>query len=127
MKNLSDILLEKLVVNTKSEAENIDPEDPTKWIVGDVLVTTGGYSMLLVHFYKITKATGKSFKVRELKQKIVSGNGMQGKCVAIRNEFIDDKEIQCRIVTRGSKAHVKIDDHYAKLWDGEPEYFDHLD
>jgi len=124
MKSLSEILFEKLVINKNTKIKEKDSEDPTTWEEGDILCAIGGWEMVLVDFYKIIKSTGKSFVVKELKQKIVSGNGMRGKCVAIEDEFESDaKEIKCRINKYNS---VKIDSSSARLWDGEPVYFDRM-
>ena len=124
MKNLVEILLEKLHLNNDTEMKK-DIDDPTTWSEGDILVRSGGYNMILVDFYKITKAMGKSFRVRELKKKNVSGNGWQGECVPIEDEFDPhSKELMCRITKYNS---LKIDDGYAHLWDGKPCHYDHLD
>lgn len=124
MNNLSDYILEKLSINKDTEVRE-KTDDPSTWSEGDILVTIGGYNMILVDFYKIIKATGKSFKVKELKKKNVSGNGWQGECVAIENEFEPNaKEITCRITKWGG---LKIDDHHASLWNGKPVHYDHMD
>ena len=68
MNNLSDYILEKLSINKDTEVRE-KTDDPSTWSEGDILVTIGGYNMILVDFYKIIKATGKSFKVKELKKK----------------------------------------------------------
>ena len=125
MKDINIFLSEKLNINKDTTIIDKKRDDPTTWKEGDILVTIGGYNMILVDFYKIIKSTGKSFKVKELKKKNVSGNGWQGECVAIENEFESDaKEINCRITKYGG---LKIDGHYANLWSGEPVHYDHMD
>lgn len=124
MKNLNNYIFEKLKIDKDSEYKE-KSDDPTTWEVGDILVTSGGYNMILVDFYKIIKKTGKSFIVKELKKKNVSGNGWQGECVAIENEFDDRaQELRVRINKWNS---VKIEDHYASYWDGKPVHYDHMD
>jgi len=126
MKNLNIFITEKLKLDKDTEYKERKPDDPTSWEAGDILVATGGYNMILVYFYKIIKRVGtKSFVVRRLKDKKVSGNGWTGECVAIENEFDPrEKEITVRINKYNS---VKIEDHYARLWDGKPEHYDHMD
>jgi hypothetical protein len=126
MKDLNIFISEKLKLDKNSEYKEKKVDDPTTWDEGDILVTSGGYNMVLIYFYKIIKKVGtKSFIVRQLKQKKVSGNGWQGECVPIENEFDQsEKEITVRINKYNS---LKIEDHYARLWDGKPEHYDHLD
>lgn len=128
MYNISEYLFEKLHVN--KDVKNIERkvDDPTTWQKGDILVTTGGYNMILVDFYEITAATGKSFKLKKLKDKIVSGNGMQGECIPDEGHY-DTREPE-QTVRINKYNSVKVGGtygHYARLWDGKPEHFDHMD
>ena len=125
MKDINNYIVEKLHIdkNTKLSAPS-DPKDPKTWRAGDILVVIGGYSMVLVDYYQIMRATGKSFIVRHLKDKIVSGSGQRGESVPVEGEFEDNKDIQVRI---NKYNEVSIDGHYASLWDGKPQAFDHMD
>ena len=127
MKTLDNFLVEKLHIDDKANP-NQKPkrDDPDQWKVGDIVTAVFHYSMTLVEFYEIIKATGKSFTFKKLKQKIVSGNGMQGACEPILGEYDerDSKPVTARINKWGS---VKIRDYYCHWWDGKPENFDHLD
>lgn len=125
MKQIDKFIIEKLHLNKDTKTTEKKVDDPTTWDVDDILVTIGGYNMILVDFYKIIKSTGKSFKVKELEKKNVSGNGWQGECVPVEDKFEKDaQEITCRINKWGD---VKIDDHHARLWDGKPVHYDHMD
>ena len=126
MKNIYSFISEKLKINSdtiKNTTES-NPSDPNTWRIGDIVYTSWGYNMTIVDYYEIIKRTGKGFTFRKLKDKIVSGNGFQGKSVPLEGEYENDKEIKCRINKWGS---VRIEDSTAHLWDGEPIYYDHLD
>lgn len=120
MINLNEFISEKLHINADSKPKEADA---TTHKVGDVLYGQGGWSMILPHFYQVISRTAKSYRVKELKQKIVSGGGFQGEVEPIRNEFKDNKEYRCVV----SKYGLKIDGHRVELWDGKPKQYDHLD
>ena len=126
MKSIFDFITEKLSLDSNIKINNKDKsDDPTTWEVGDIIYTHWGYSMVIIDYYEIVKATGKSFVVKHLKDEVVSGDGQRGESMPVKGEYEDGgKEIRCRINSRGS---VKIDDGYAYLWDGKPKAFDHMD
>lgn len=127
MKAIDKFLVEKLHIDDKADPKQKSKrDDPTQWKVGDIVTAVFHYSMTLVEFYEIIKVTGKSFTFKKLKQKIASGNGMQGTCEPIPGEYDerDSKPVTARINKWGS---VKIRDYYCYWWDGKPEHFDHLD
>ena len=126
MKNIHNYLTEKLHVGAGMKSEKLEDDDPRGWNVGDILVSQWGYSMTIVDFYEIVKTTasGKTFIVKHLKDKIVSGNGMQGKSVPVKGEYESNEEIRARV---NKYNRVKIDHSSLSLWNGEPVYFDHLD
>jgi len=127
MKAIDKFLVEKLHIDDKADPKQKSKrDDPTQWKVGDIVTAVFHYSMTLVEFYEIIKATGKSFTFKKLKHKIVSGNGMQGTCEPIPGEYDerDSKPVTARINKWGS---VKIRDYYCYWWDGKPEHFDHMD
>ena len=127
MKNLKDIVLEKLIINKDTNFKGVDEEDPSTWGVGDIVCCTAGYSMSLPRFYKITKTTPKGIVVQKMKGKIVSGhrNG-QWEEIADENGPLGE-EFKGRITQRGSGMHVKINGHHVHLWDGKPLYGDDMD
>jgi hypothetical protein len=105
-----------------------DPEDPNTWCVGDILVGSGGYNMTLVYFYEIKSKTAKSFKLRRLNNKCISGGGMQGECVPDEGNYdIHEKEISCRINKYGRLRVGGKYGHTVYLWDGKPQWYDHMD
>ncbi len=127
MKDINTYINEKLVINKDSintPIKDKKADDPTTWDIGDILVVSSGYNMILVDFYQIIRKTNKSFVVKELKKKIVSGDGWQGECVPLQNEFYRNDELSIRI---NKYNRVKIDGHYASLWNGKPAFFDHMD
>ena len=124
MINILNYLTEKLHLN-KGMKSQVDYDDPSTWDVGDILVAQWGYDMTIVDFYEITKITGshKTFTLKNLKNKIVSGNGMQGTCVPEEGKYENDKELRAR-VTKYNRA--KVDGEYLSLWSGKPVHFDHM-
>jgi len=126
MKELNLYITEKLHVGAGMKSEKIEDDDPRAWNEGDILVSQWGYNMTIVDFYEIVKTTPsrKTFIVKQLKDKIVSGNGMQGKAVPVKGEYKSNEEIRARV---NKYNRVKIDHSSLSLWNGEPVYFDHLD
>ena len=93
--------------------------------VGDILVSSGGYNMTIVTFYRITKLIGNSsIKVEILKNKIVTGDGWSGQCVPDTDS--PGEEISGRFLFRNGSAKI-TNYKYARKWDGKPDYFNHLD
>lgn len=125
MKDINLYITEKLHLN-KDMKSKVDYDDPSGWQVGDILVGQWGYSMIIVDFYEIIKTTGshKTFVLKKLKEKIVSGSGMQGTSVPDEGKYEDDKEIRARV---NKYNRVKVDNAYLSLWNGEPVHFDHMD
>jgi len=121
MIDLTEFISEKLHINADSKPKEADA---TTHKIGDILFGSGGYTMILPHFYQVISRTAKSYKVKELKQKIVSGGGFQGEVEPIRNEFKDDTIYKCVVSKYGN---LKIDGHQVNLWDGKPKQYDHLD
>lgn len=126
MKNIDGYIIEKLHLN-KDIKSKVDLDDPSGWQVGDILVGQCGYSMTIVDFYEIVSITAshKTFVLKHVKDKIVSGNGMQGTSVPDEGHYEDNgKEIKVRV---NKNNRVKTDNTYLSLWSGEPVYFDHMD
>jgi len=123
MLDFKNYIIEKLSkINKDTKLDNTGPET---WEVGDIIVATFSYSMTIVKFYEIIKRTNKSFTLRQLKDKVVKGDGMQGEMVAIEGEYEKgEKDVIARINKFGS---VKFDSYYCNRWDGKPVWFSHLD
>lgn len=123
MIDFKNYIIEKL--NKIDKDTKLDNTGPETWEVGDIIVATFTYSMTLVEFYEIVKRTSKSFTLRRLKDKIVKGNGMEGKMVAIEGEYKSgEKDVVARLNKFGD---VKIKDYRCKRWDGDPVFFTRLD
>ena len=128
MKNLNNYISEKLVIDDNVKTHKPDPKDPFTWAVGDILVCTWGATMSLVEFYRITKFSGKTFELKELKKKFVSGSAMQGKCIAIDEIDPRGETVKARIGKNNSvKKSNTTSAQFLRLWDGEPEWEDHMD
>lgn len=93
---------------------------------GDILLYDAGYSMLLPHFAIVESITpsGKSVRIRELATEFVPDDryGQTGYKTPTQN--VSGKQKTCRLTKYGQ---VKIDSHYARLWDGRPARYDSMD
>jgi hypothetical protein len=138
MKNLKDILVEKLSIDSISEKLSIDSislekEESTDNIedfkVGDILVSVFSYTMTIVEFFKIVKKSGKkTFYLQPIAREVVSGDNMRGKCAPKQPiEYICD---EIRIIgSRDGKLRGGKSPGYRPMYTytGEPVYFDHMD
>jgi len=100
--------------------------------VGDILVSSWGYSMILNSWYQVVKRTAKTVTVREICSKTVNGNGFQGESMPIPDQFHVGANADVfhskKLHHNGDRPFIKMTDYeYAYLWDGTPEPFDHLD
>ena len=93
-----------------------------KYKIGMILSAPYSYSARIPCFYEVVGVKGKStIIVRELEQKIVSGDSQNGTCVPVPGKFDkNSKEINCRINKNGD---IRIEDKYTYEWSGKPESF----
>lgn len=147
MKNLKDILVEKLSIDSISEKLLIDSiseklsidsislekEESTDNIeefkVGDILVSTFSYTMTIVEFFKIVKKSGKkTFYLQPIAQEVVSGDSMQGKCAPKQPIAYAGKEEKF-MGSRDGKLRGGKSPGYRPMYTyiGDPVYFDHMD
>lgn len=128
MKNLKELIIEKLQLNKNIEApKDVDEiNDPNYWEVGDILYGTWGYSMNIPIFYKILKRTAQSFTIVELPKKLVSGhyNSYHFEEVPDENKPIKEKPKTVRIKKFGGLA---VDRTYLRKWNGKPVAGDDMD
>lgn len=98
--------------------------------VGTVLVTNRGWSMVLPTFYRIVARTESSIWTKEIASISQPSDqyGQQGHKLADLDD--DSWKIDRRACNRYSiknKSFASIDGHYAKIWDGTPQYYDYMD
>lgn len=114
-------LYESILSSTKSGKETIGLG---KYKIGMILSAPYQYSARIPHFYEIIGVKGKStIIVRELEQKIVSGDGygQNGTCVPVPGKYENkSSEIKCRINRQGD---IRIEGRYTYEWSGKPESF----
>lgn len=112
-------LYESILSSTKSGKAAIGLG---KYKIGMILSAPYSYSARIPCFYEVIGVKGKStIIVRELEQKIVSGDSQNGTCVPIPGKFDkNSKEIKCRINKYGD---IRIEDKYTYEWSGKPESF----
>jgi len=97
--------------------------------VGDILSYDAGYNMILPHFLRVIELnkTGKSCKVEELENELVSGSYNGGGKVVPRTDKKGkplDKQYRIQMSSYYHKPFIKVDKHEAYLWDGKPETID---
>lgn len=128
MKNLVKYINEKLVISKKlKEYQQRDPNDASSYAVGDILCGSYGYSMTLPMFYKIIKATAKTYTCIRIPGKIVSGH-RNGQWEEIPDESQIDKYKDNPVRARINKHNrLVIDRIYLQLWDGKPLHGDDMD
>ena len=107
--------------------------------VGDILVSSWGYSMLIVQFYEVTKVTAKKVGLVELKTKEKPSGFLSGTTVPVLGQYVEQNggpnrvgdgrlfkvsDGGCVIIPDypGSKSHI-----YARKWDGKPKSYDYCD
>ena len=98
--------------------------------VGDILVSSGGYGMTIVAFYKVVKITpsGKSISVVGMGSECVKGEaGYEGYVMPSQHE--DNNVIKNkRVSTFGEGYCIKISSNQiARTWNGEEKYFNLMD
>jgi hypothetical protein len=100
--------------------------------VGDIFHCSWGYDMTINDYYQVVGLTpsGKSVKVRKLNKEIVnSGEYFQGREMPIKDDFKTDHIRTLRLQTSyRDEPQIKISSYsWANLWDGESDYFNHMD
>ena len=106
----------KIVISKKPETKAVKvkkekKENPVK--VGDVFHSSWGYDMTINDFYKVIDVLGsKKIKLKQLKNKVLSGNHFAGEETFHKNEFKKDAEEFTRMVNANySKPVVKINSY----------------
>lgn len=100
---------------------------------GDIFYTSFGYDMTLVDFYQVVRVMPKSVSVKRIKNKIVENeSGFSGKCVPVKNNFVDDNIYNTRtdFSWNGKEKILKNADgrkHIGYEWQNNPVYFNHMD
>ena len=112
-------LYESILSSTKSGKAAIGLG---KYKIGMILSAPYSYSARIPCFYEVVGVKGKStIIVRELEQKIVSGDSQNGTCVPIPGKYEKKSpEIKCRINKYGD---IRIEGRYTYEWSGKPESF----
>lgn len=86
--------------------------------VGDIFVTSWGYDQTNVNFYEVTEVRGKDLIVRAIASRTVDENKNITHVVPAPGVFTGPP----MRVRPQQGDYARIDDHYAKKWDGKPEY-----
>lgn len=99
--------------------------------VNDILYSKQGCGMTIVTFYKVIGLTpsGKSVKLKLLKNKVVSDDGYGQEGYVVPSDVEGDKVLTKRLgKTFLGYDYVKISNYeYASPWDGQEKYFTFLD
>lgn len=113
--------------NARAKANEKAEEFQKSVKVGDIFWCGWGYSMSLNDWYQVVEktASGKSVKVKKLaKKNVTSDGGFSGQETAIPNEFVWAEPKTYRLLDEC----IKISSYsWARLWDGQPKHYDHMD
>lgn len=116
--------------NTTPKPKTATAKQPKsgKYEPGTVFVDSWGYNMTIIDFYEVVRSTDKTVWLRQIKQHTVEDTGfMSGTCAPNEpHEPCNDKVTMCRINKRDPEW-VGSGYHMARLWDGKPRYFNHMD
>jgi hypothetical protein len=97
-------------------AERKDAVNPYK--VGDIFRSSWGYDQTNINFYQAIKVTTKTVTVREIAQERIATGPMQGRCVPVVSQFLENSrrgEKTCRVGTYGAlKINESERAHYVK-------------
>ena len=94
--------------------------------VGDILVSSWGYNMTIVNFYRVVKLVGaKSVKIEKLTSNTIRGDSWSG-------HSVPNLEISGQLMEKSYRElngqSVKISSsEFARPWNGKPMFFNHLD
>ena len=107
-------------------------ETKTKVEVGDIFHCSWGYDMTINDYYQVVGLTpsGKSVRVKKLnKQYVVAEEYMSGREMPLKDDFASDYVRTLRLQTSYMDTpEIKITNYsWARLWDGESNYFNHMD
>jgi len=93
--------------------------------VGDIVVSSWGYSMTIVDFYEVVELVANNAAImQKISQKVVSGEaGYSGECIGLKGMYVGNPFR----VTHIKNGECKIDGHHASKWDGKPRYFNRMD
>lgn len=94
--------------------------------IGQIYVSSGGYNMTINTFYQVVGLKGtQSVEVREIGATTVDGDaGYQGMEIPVIDSFKKNgKTLTKRIV----EGRIAVDHRGARLWDGQPCRFNHMD
>lgn len=97
-----------------------DAEEDALVKVGDIFASSWGYDQTNVDFYQVVKTTAKTLTLRQIEQKVVSGQGSPSEKVVPRpNKFLLNKKPMNRRMSKygGVKIH---DSANAYPWNGNP-------
>lgn len=111
-------------------AEPVAPTEPeTKFravAVGDIFVSSWGYDQTNVDFYEVVRLTKKQACIRPIKAE-ADGDGWIGKKMPIKGAFTGEESRHAVKYSWNSDSkdepYLKVEGHYARLWDGKPKSY----
>ena len=91
--------------------------------IGDILDYEWGYDQTNVEFFQVVgiTASGKSVKIRKIKQTCIGANDMTGTCIALKDQFIENAPVLIkRVKSYKDQPIVVMDYSTADKWNGLP-------
>lgn len=126
--NVVDVAIDQQKVIKHNTVKNIHNVK-----VGDIFYTSWGYDMTLVYFYQVIRVTPKMASVKEIRSKIVEGDGFIGKCIPVKDSFVNDEIYNTSTDfawNNKEEAILKNADGRKNIgykWQSSPIYFNHMD
>jgi hypothetical protein len=110
--------------------ESAPPTEPeTKFravVVGDIFVSSWGYDQTNIDFYEVVRLTKKQVCIRPIRAE-ADGDGWTGKKMPVKGTFTGEASRHA-VKHSGNlysedEPYLKVEGHYARLWDGKPRSF----
>lgn len=93
---------------------------------GDIYYYAWGYDKTIIHWYQVTNVTKSSAEFIRIEDKKSSDGSVAktGTSVPLPNKSINKPSITRKILKRGGRNYIKMDDGSLEKWDGKPKRYD---
>lgn len=95
--------------------------------VGDIFVASWGYDQTNVDFYEVVRLTKTQAYIRPIGAASDDGGGYSGKKTPKKGAFTGEETRHAVKYSWGTSSkdepYMKVEGHYARLWDGKPQSY----
>ncbi len=119
--------LNRFFQNGETPAPSIIGPECLKGLTGHIVVAHGGYNMVSNYFAKIVADFPYEAILQPIDSEYVSGDGQRGTEVAKDTSKPHPRFIAFKRTSTNGDLNFWGDGELYSLWDGTPQYFDHLD